>query len=91
MRRAGLQEHPPGAFERIRTATVQVAGDRLAGVGGQRPPLPRAALASDRDLPSAPADVVQRQRGDLPGAQPGSVRYYPQLIGRRVRLVTQPG
>lgn len=30
MRRAGLQEHPPGALERIRTATVQIAPARVS-------------------------------------------------------------
>jgi hypothetical protein len=45
MRRAGAQEHLPGTLERIRTATPQIAGDRLAGVIWQRQRLPARSLS----------------------------------------------
>jgi hypothetical protein len=55
-----------------RMAVMQVGRDRLADVGGQRQPIAAAALAADRDLPSAPADVIEQERGDLAGAYPES-------------------
>ena len=49
---------------------MQAGRNRLADIGGQRQPLAAVALAADRDLPGAPADVLERERSDLGGAQP---------------------
>jgi hypothetical protein len=70
-RRVQPQEHraAPGTG----TAAVQVGDQGLPDIGGQREPLPAAALAVNRDLPGRPVQVAQLQAGYLTGpqAQPG--------------------
>jgi hypothetical protein len=85
VRRPHPQEHLPGSLERLRPAIGQVSGERFTRIGGQRQPFSTAALAAHGDLPGPPADVIQAQRGDLPGAQPEPGQQ------RQHREITAPG
>ena len=51
------------------TAVHQVVNDRLADLVRQRKTFLPAALAADGHLTVTPVDVLQAQRGDLPGSQ----------------------
>ena len=53
-----------------RPTGLQVRDDRLADILGQGQPLIAPALARDPELPGAPVDVLDPERGDLAGTQP---------------------
>jgi hypothetical protein len=54
----------------VPTRITQGCDKGISDVTGKREPIRLATLAVDRQLPSVPVDVVQRQRGDLARAQP---------------------
>jgi hypothetical protein len=48
---------------------MQIAHDGFADIDRQRQPFGAAALAPHDYLPLAPVNVIEFERGDLPGAQ----------------------
>jgi hypothetical protein len=94
VRRTDAHEHRP--VLRGRGAPImQVADDRFADVVGQRQPFRPRALATHDQLTRAPVDVLQREDGNLAGAQPqprqhGQDRQIPESDhGRPVARVQQ--
>ena len=65
--RAG--EHP-AAISATRAPAGEVVDDRLPGIARQRQGVVAVALTPDRDLTAPPVEIVQAERGDIPGAQP---------------------
>ena len=61
------QEQRPALAAR---ATAKVGHDRLADIDRQRQHVVTAALAANEQLAATPVEVIEAQRGDLPGAQP---------------------
>jgi hypothetical protein len=70
---------------RQRPAALQISGYRLADIDRQRQMVHPGSLAMHREQPGAPVDVLQPQRGDLPGAQPEPQHHHDH------RVVATPG
>jgi hypothetical protein len=68
VRRERAQEHR--TTPAVPTRVTQARDEGLSDLAGEREPIRLAALAMDRQLPSTPVDVVERERGDLARAQP---------------------
>lgn len=62
--------HKQAAAAATMTAPLQVVGHGLPHVDRERQQRVAVALARDADLAGAPVDVIDTERGDLPGAQP---------------------
>ena len=60
----------PGTLRTAPGAVAQVSSNRLANIGRQGRPLAAPAFPVTMISPAHPVDIIQRQRGGLPGPQP---------------------
>ena len=72
----GVHEHVPALA--VTAAALQVGGQRLADVDGNRQPVAPAALADHDQLTGTPIDVLKGQGRDLAGAQQSQPRHHRQ-------------